>query len=1056
MKKTPRLDALALALMVGCGGYAASAEAQPAVTDDKPSPAVKKMQGSEAADGPEAPGDDAETENDGDQEQAKSEKMVAVNLQGANLKQISRFLMDQLGKPVLVGAGVDDFKLAVAAPSRMPMSAALELLGNALRSKGVIIVASDRVTQLLPVAAVRQIPRALVPADQSVVDLPDSSMIVDKLFTLQYASAGVLKDAVLSSLPDYAFLTADPNLNTLTVTAAAADLVQVERLVSRLDVPGAGAVIERIFVLKHAEPSEVANLVRTVLAGSLGLSADEVYVSPLGGADANSSKRGGNSRGGDRGNKRGGNNKGGDQGPGTLLIQGSDAPITLTPDVARRWIIASAPPRVMAQIETWVAEFDRPGVADPTSPDGAPAPVALPPYELLEVQHVGVEELSEQLTQAIVSMPDAAVRNGVRVVPFANSDRLLVYGSARGRELVATLLAELDVAVDLDQVFEEITLEHAPAETVKLKIEELFDTAQPTQSRRFFFGNRGNTEKKELTVSADNQRNSITIKTDRARMQQIKDLIKERWDTPLDYGEVQPRVYNLKYTDPVQVQTLLDDMFSSSSSSSSFNFFSGTRETTTSASVGRLFGQFSFQALADSTKLIVSTKTAANYQVIDRLIEELDVPQDAGLPIIVPLKHSNAEDLAEQLNAMFSEPGTPASITRNERGLTDAIRGSSTDRGNTGQGGGNNNNNNNDDEASPDAMAFWWSQSRPDPNSQATSNLIGKPRFVPVNRRNALMVLAPRAQAEPFRKMVEELDRPGTQVLIHAVVTEITHDDATTLGVRLASDASILSDSRLADQSISGSLGAAFGNTFANGDGTLNIGVDVNALLSFLIDNLDLKILNEPRLSSADNEEAHFFDGQDVPVITGDQNNTTNTNSFTRNFEYQPIGTRLQVRPHITSEGAVDVEVNLELSRIVTGSSVFGNFIFDRFETTTNVTVQDGQTIVVSGIVRQEDFNEIRKFPILGDLPLIGGLFRSTDKAQRNREVIAFITPHVMSVDASKAKELSDENVEWLNRIRGAVRTPDVAKENRRDPDNKEDRGLFTTPGERDLDPETR
>ena len=199
--------------------------------------------------------------------------------------------MDKLGKPVVTGEGVGDVELSVMSPGKMPLTEALELLGNALRSKGVVIVRGERVTQLLPVAAVRQMRRDLIGPDASVRDLPDSSVIVDKVFKLEYASADALREAVIQALPDYAFLTSNPNLDVLTVTAAGADLVQVERLVERLDVPGAGATVERIFQIEHGDPAEVANLVRAVLAGSLGISAGDIYVSPLGGEQGQSGKQ---------------------------------------------------------------------------------------------------------------------------------------------------------------------------------------------------------------------------------------------------------------------------------------------------------------------------------------------------------------------------------------------------------------------------------------------------------------------------------------------------------------------------------------------------------------------------------------------------------------------------------------------------------------------------------------------------------------------------------------------------------------------------------------------
>ena len=142
-------------------------------------------------------------------------------------------------------------------------------------------------------------------------------------------------------------------------------------------------------------------------------------------------------------------------------------------------------------------------------------------------------------------------------------------------------------------------------------------------------------------------------------------------------------------------------------------------------------------------------------------------------------------------------------------------------------------------------------------------------------------------------------------------------------------------------------------------------------------------------------------------------------------IDYEEIGTRIRVRPHITTKGSVDLLINLEISRIVPGSTALGNFIFDRREVTTHVIVQDAQTIMLSGIIRAEQFDEVRKVPLLGDLPWIGKLFRSIDKGTRNRELVVFITPRVMStvedVDAHMKRPR-----ETLNRIEGAIGRPDL------------------------------
>ncbi|MEM7624203.1 MAG: secretin N-terminal domain-containing protein [Planctomycetota bacterium] len=963
-------------------------------------------------------------------ETSNEPKTISVSFRDADLSQIASFYGKELDKPVLVHQSIARTRLTVMSNKELPMPEAFELIGNALRQQGIILVEGPRQIDLLPIDQIRRIARPMVPADQSVLDVPDRSTIIDKTFRVEHYDINRLKDLIVPMLPEYAFLVADPNLDRVVVTAAAGDLIHVESMVARLDVPRANDTIERIFVIENGDASEIATMVRTILAGTLGKEALAVFTTPM--------PQGGNNGRNNRNNRERGNNN--NQGAGnTMFVERSEAPIMLQADLSRNWIIAAAPPTVMDQIEKWVTELDQPKKRNE-------------PYELFDITHADVEELAEQINEAINAMPDADIRASVRVIPFVKSRQILVYGSQRGRGLVRSLLDQLDVESSQFQVIKEIALKHDSAESVKAKIEELFSTEQTTRSRyTYIFGNRSG-QKKELTVTADSQRRTVTIMTDPPRMARIEKLIAEQWDVPIDFDEVKPKVYELKYTDPVLVQTLLEEMFTKSSTTSSFSWFSGRETTESNTPVGRLFGEFSFNAMQDSNKLIVSTKNSANYVVIDELLEEIDQPQDAGVPIIVELKHANAEDVAEQLNAMFSEPGTPAAITRTERGLSDAIRQISGVRERSiGNAGGNNNNPNRNNpggqgDNDPTQMNFWWSQSRPSINEQPTSNLIGKPRIVPVNRRNALMIMAPRAHVEPMRALIAEMDRSGRQVAIHAIITEVQHDDESTLGVRFASDPAIFSDSRLADQAIGGGINADYAEAIFRGDGVLSADFDVNLLLQLLIKELNLSVINEPRIMTADNQEAHFFDGQDVPVIVNELTIADSSGNINRSFDYEQVGTRLHARPHITQDGEIDLRVNLELSRIVNGATVFGNFIFDRRTTTTQVTLKDGETIVISGIIEQEDFAEVRKLPLFGDIPLVGGLFRSTDRGVRNREVIAFITPRIMS-QGRQAEDESTRNREWFERIRGAIVPPEDYE-----PRDGEPR-RFTTPAERGLEP---
>lgn len=976
------------------GDQAAAAEAVDAApADDQPVAATPAAATAAAVETPAGPSEGDITSDE--------QRMVAMSFRNMEMEKIGQFLMKELKKPVIVHDEIKGQRITIIAQDKLPLYEALDVLGEAMRQKGVFVLESPRQIQLLPLAQIRNIPRLVVPADQSVADLPMQSAIVDKVFDIKHYDVEKIKDVIQPLLPDYAMILADPNTRRVIVTDAAANLVRIELVIAGLDVDSANQALQRVFEIEHGDASEIVSMVRIIIAGSFGGEAREVLTSSGGSSRSTSRSR----------NSRNRNN----QSSNVVFVEPNQGPIMLHADLARNWIIAAASPEVMPEIERWIKELDQPKAADDE------------PFELLEIKHADMDEVADKLEDAIRSIPDDDIRNNTRVISFEKSRQLLVYGSTRGRKMVASMLEQLDVESSRYEVIKQIQLVHDTAESIKQKIEDLFSNKSNQQQSRYYYGSRNQQSDEDVKVTVDSQRNSVTIVAPPNKMEEIERLIREEWDVQIQLDDVKPKIYELQYVDPVQVEQLLTDMYTRSQSRSQYDWWSGATTTESNNPVGRLFGQFSFAALEDTNKLIVSSTSPNNYSVIDDIIEELDQPRDAGLPFVIELKHANAEDLAEQMNAIFSEAGAPAAVRRTERGLSDSIRGGG--RGDSENNGNNNNGNNNnrnqENQANGNTMQFWWSQSRPRADEQPVSTLIGKPRFVPVNRRNALMILAPQAYVDPLTNMIEELDKPGSQVVINAVIAEVIHDDESSLGVRFASDAGLFSgDSSLSDQAIGGGVNFAWQDTFDSGRGMIDVGVDINLLLQLLMQEVNLKIMNEPKVYTSDNQEAHFFDGQDVPVVTNDRT-SGNSDAVTRGFDYEEVGTRLHVRPHITQEGDIDLEVNLELSRIENSETVFGNFIFNRRETTTHVTLKDGQTVVISGIIRKEDFEDVRKLPLFGDIPLIGGLFRNTNRGVRNREIVAFITPTIVNYASEEADQLSVENAEWLEALRSA-RAEDV------------------------------
>ncbi len=518
-----------------------------------------------------------------------------------------------------------------------------------------------------------------------------------------------------------------------------------------------------------------------------------------------------------------------------------------------------------------------------------------------------------------------------------------------------------------------------------------------------------------LRVTANTQQNSVTVLAEKQVLEQIRTQINEAWDRQVDIETLTPRIYTLVNSDPIKVRDAARELFGQPGAGSS----------ATQSGVGRMYGQFSFEAIPESSRLVVLSKSAANFRVIDEFIAQIDQPLTTGLPRIVELKHASAEELAEQLNALLAQEGTLAQIPRQETGLSQGTTGASPFASDAAT------NTQNQTGTTPGTVSFWWQRARPPTATAGSSNLVSKVRIVPVWRQNALMVLSPPEYAQSVVDLIAELDKPGRQVLLKAVIAEISLEDATALGLRW-SNAPI--NTAFGDNTISAGANSTGNQQGGVVTGTkndllpglfdtsvLNVGVDLNVLFQALSQKTNVNILSEPRIFTSDNQEAEFFAGQDIPFITDSQ--TTDNGTLTQSFDYRAVGLSLRVRPRITPKRDVDLRINLELSSIQPNQTLFGGFIVDRRESTTHLIVQDGQTVVVSGILRSEDSDVRRKVPLLGDIPLVGLLFQSTERVKSQTEIVAFITPIVIENPGETDAATEDER-ERLGELREELTPP--------------------------------
>lgn len=651
--------------------------------------------------------------------------------------------------------------------------------------------------------------------------------------------------------------------------------------------------------------------------------------------------------------------------------------------------------------------------------------------KVYRLRHVTAENYADVLKNAI---PDYA-----KLTVDKESNQVAILGPVAVLQRMEILIRSLDQPSAGAVVAETFRLRFADAEQIARNIEELFGgesarAGQASQQRRqqpqgpaMFFGQQQQQQQQtaragQIRVSSNAQQNSVTVVAEPAVLEQIRYQIEQYWDLPLPDEAVVPRIYDLKNSDPVKVRALLEGLFGrGTATTAAAGAQPGqTGQATTSASqgVGRLAGQFSFQAIPESGRLVVVAKSPDNLAVIDKIIEGLDQPQTVGLPTIIELKHANAEDLAEQLNTLLAQDGTLAQIRRSESGLTTTTSSVSPFATAAQQQAGT-------DAAAatpPDSIAFWWQRSRPPTDRQNASNLVGQIRIVPVWRQNAVMILAPTEYRASMAQLVQELDKPGRQVLISAIVLDISRDDATALGFRWSSQPITPTN---ADNSVS--IGAGAQGTKNNflpslfDTSVLNADMDLNVLLQALSEKTKVNILSEPKIFTSDNQEAEFFSGQDIPFITQSQPNAQG--NIVNSFDYRAVGIQLRVRPRITIKQDVDLKINLELSSTTPGNTLFGGAIVDRRETTTQLIVKSGQTVVISGILRAEDAEIRRKVPLLGDIPLLGLLFRSVEKTRTDKELLVFITPIVVD-NTDALGPLNEPYIRRLHDRRGELERP--------------------------------
>jgi general secretion pathway protein D len=311
---------------------------------------------------------------------------------------------------------------------------------------------------------------------------------------------------------------------------------------------------------------------------------------------------------------------------------------------------------------------------------------------------------------------------------------------------------------------------------------------------------------------------------------------------------------------------------------------------------------------------------------------------------------------------------------------------------------------------------------------------------------NSLVISAPPETLSALERIITDLDRRRAQVLVEAIIVEMSDDTARELGLQFlvsgSNDSTVpfvstnYSRSAPSMLALAGALssdtpfnnGTADTNPFAEaainsllGLSGLSVGVGgqngdtlFGAILTAVENDTQSRILSKPFNMTLDNGTSSLLVGQEVPVATGEVLGNSNTNPF-RTVERKKIGVGLDVTPRISNDGTIRMDITQEVSNIAqsiaTGTST--DLIFNTRTISTSVIADDGEIVVLGGLVQQTETKTSEKVPLLGDIPVAGRLFRSEGKGMGRTNLMVFIRPTIVR-DRDDARKATTRSYRYL------------------------------------------
>lgn len=607
--------------------------------------------------------------------------------------------------------------------------------------------------------------------------------------------------------------------------------------------------------------------------------------------------------------------------------------------------------------------------------------------------------VSANAAQIVKDLKELIPEYGV-MVAHTQSNSLILTATSANIKRFAKIVKELDIPMSDMITVEVFGIKYREASTLATALKEIFktetnSTQQAEQERnarlmRFRGGPGGgpfdmgqqqegttttSTDsellqiRSNVKITSDDDTNSIVVSASKDNISLIKVII-EKLDVPIT-DQAETRVFALKYADATEIAEQLNDLFSGSTSSrtssrqSQFQTQFGRggfpgqpfQQQGTQSSGQSILGLPEINVVADSrTNSVIVTTTTQQVESVGNLIKQLDkdVSEYEETTTVIPLENAEASDLAEVLNELFQT--TAFERSRSRTSVTSSRSGS---------------------------------MGTAATSVESARGLTGNVKLVAEDTTNSLIITTYKRNLEIINKIIKELDVILPQVLIEVKIVEVTLDDNSKFGIEWMWEHATDVNDKSYQQNGTTSFGLTdelYGLKYAV------LGKSLEALLMALEKNTNVNIKSTPQILTLDNHEAIINISQEVPYLESTQE--TNTGIVT-SYNYKDVGVILTVTPRINKSETVSMDVNQQINNLVE-FTLFNAPVISKREASASVTVKDGQTMIIGGIIEDNKTETLNRVPILSSLPFIGKLFQRKEINAGKTELMVFITPHII------------------------------------------------------------